>query len=706
MKRQLHFVRTGTIGVAAMVTLSSTQAFAQAQTADTSATRLSTFKVEESAKKSYKVPASNTATKTPTLLRDIPQSITVITSELIKDQGMLSIGDVVRYVPGVNIAQGEGNRDTPVFRGNSSTSDFYVDGIRDDVQYFRDLYNVERVEALKGANAMIFGRGGVGGVFNRVTKQANWNPIQEFSLQGGSYTNRRGTGDVGFARGASAFRLTGAYENSQSYRDGVGIERYGLNPTAAFALGAKTRIRVGYEYFHDERNADRGVPSFGGRPFAGAPSTFFGDPDRSPTNALVRTGAALIEHSFTSNIVLRNRTSYGVYDKFYQNIFPGAINNAGTTVAISAYNNRTDRTNTFNQTDLVISGNTGAVRHTLLAGAEFARQVTDNFRNTGYFNNTASTSDTVALANPRTVKSVTFRQGATDADNHGGANLAAVYLQDQVELTSKLQAVVGVRYDQFRVDFTNNRTMANFKSKDTPLSPRAGLIVKPIENVSVYGSYSLSFLPRSGEQLSSLSLTNAALDPEQFTNYEVGAKWDVNSMLSLTSAVFQLDRSNVAITDPNDATKQILVDGQRTKGIELGVSGNFTSKWSMMGGYSYQDGKITRDLSATVKNGATLAMLPTQTASLWNRYDVTRHVGLALGAVHQSKIYTSTDNLVTMPEFTRFDGGAFITITQNLRAQVNVENIFDREYFSSANSNNNITPGSPRAFRLSLTTRF
>ncbi len=244
----------------------------------------------------YGVGAVSSATKTMTSLRDVPQSVSVISRALIADQRMSSMADVTRYMPGVGFAQGEGNRDTPILRGNSTTSDFFVDGVRDDVQYFRDLYNVERVEALKGPNAMIFGRGGVGGVINRVTRQADWGRSREASLQAGSWNNKRVTAD--FGSGLSqvvALRATALYERSDSYRDGAGLERYGINPTAAFRLGPNTTLRAGYEYFHDERVADRGVSSFAGRPLVTDPGTFFGDPTQSPTDATVNLGSVTLE---------------------------------------------------------------------------------------------------------------------------------------------------------------------------------------------------------------------------------------------------------------------------------------------------------------------------------------------------------------------------------------------------------------------------
>ena len=661
------------------------------------------------ARATYTIDNTTTATKTDTLLQDVPQAITIVNSEMIRDQAMQGMADVIRYVPGAAMGQGEGNRDTPILRGNSTTSDFFVDGVRDDVQYFRDVYNVDRVEALKGPNAMIFGRGGVGGVINRVTRQADWGQSREASLQLGSWDNKRFTADVGRSlNDTAALRATTMYENSDSYRNGVGVERYGYNPTAAVRLSPNTTIRASYEYFHDERTADRGISSFNGRPVETDPSTFFGDPAQSTSDATVNLVSALVEHRFGPGITLRNRTTYGNYDKFYQNVFPGAVNAAGTTVAISAYNNATTRDNVFNQTDLIVSTQTGRFGHTLLLGSEFGRQSTDNFRETGFFSSLGAnvTSFNAPLSDPTISLPLDFRQNATDADNSSVATVAAAYAQDQIALSDRVEAVVGLRFDSFQSDVTNHRTAADFSSSDGLLSPRLGVIYKPMLPLSLYGSYSLTYLPRAGEQLSSLSLTNQALDPEEFRNYEVGAKWDIVPAFSFTAALYRLDRGNVVVPDPTDPTLSILVDAQRTKGLELGVNGNITRAWSMAGGYAYQDGEITRSISATAQAGATLAQLPTHSISLWNKYDFTPRLAAALGVIYRGDVFTSTDNLVVLPNWTRVDAAAYYNLTAGIRAQVNVENLFDENYYANAHSNTNITPGSPRAIRFAVTTRF
>jgi catecholate siderophore receptor len=658
----------------------------------------------------YRAIASTTAMRTLTPLRDVPQSLTVITAAVISDQRMQSMADVVRYAPGAGMGQGEGNRDTPILRGNSTTGDFFVDGIRDDVQYFRDLYNVERVEILKGPNAMMFGRGGAGGIINRATRQADWGTTREMTVQAGSHANRRLTFDVDQpVNQRVATRLTGVYENSNSYRRAVGLERYGFNPTVALALGAGTTIHVGYERFRDDRTADRGIPSMGNRPVETAASTFFGDPALSNTFVTVNALSSGVDHTLSRGIVLRNRIRFADYDKFYQNVYPGsAVSADGTSVSISAYNNATQRQNLFNQTDLNFAIDGGRVKHIVVVGAELGRQVTHNLRNTGYFTSIGpgATSLTVPVIAPTISSPVTFRQSASDASNRGIATVAGLFAQDQLEFSRHFEAVVGLRYDRFDVDFHNIRTTTDFASSDNLLSPRAGLIYKPIERVSVYTSYSLAYVPRAGDQLSSLSLTNQALEPERFTNKEIGVKWDMRRDLSLTTAVYRLERTNVAIPDPADASRSVLVDGQRTRGVELGVVGSIMQAWSVLGGYAYQDGRITQTLSASAPRGAVLAQLPTHTFSLWNRFDFGTRGGIGVGVIHNSDMFTSTDNTVVLPSFTRIDGAVFITVTRQLRAQVNIENVLDERYYAFSNGNNNIMPGAPRAARVSLITRF
>lgn len=666
---------------------------------------------------SYATASSVTATKTNTLLRDTPQSISVITNELIKDQAIESIGDAMRYVPGVGVSQGEGNRDALIFRGNRSTGDFFLDGMRDDAQFFRDLYNIERIEVLKGANGMIFGRGGSGGVVNRVTKEAGWKPIREFSFLGGSFNRKRMAADIGQGiHDKVAFRLNAMYENADSFRDGVDMTRLGVSPTVTIKPTDRTKVVLSMERFHDRRTADRGIPSFNpdrfnpssvGGPVKVGRSQFFGDPNRSNSNVDVLSFNAFFEHKFDIGVTVNNRTLYAQYDKFYQNVFANSAVFADR-LSLGAYDNATDRENVFNQTNFLYSFDTGPVTHTLLAGVEIGRQETDNIRRTGFFNNSSrQTNLIVPLSDPITKAPITFATRNQDADNRSVVDVTSFYIQDQIEFLPQLQAIAGVRYDSFEVDFVKkNGDGSNIKTKDNLISPRFGLIYKPIEPVSFYANFSQAYVPRAGEQLTSIIVTRATLEPEKFTTYEVGLKWDVRPDLSFTGAVYRLDRTNVITVDPNDSSQTFLTDGQRTKGVEVGLSGQLTSKWGVMGGYAYQDGEITSTQSADAKKGATVAELPRHTFSMWSRYDFTPRLGAALGVINRGSMFASTDNTVKVDGFTRVDAAFYAQLSKHIRAQINIENLFDTKYISSVQNNNNLSPGSPTAVRASLIANF
>src|SRR5690349_16032938 len=257
----------------------------------------------------YGVKVTTTATKTPTDVRNVPQALTIVSSAQIEDQQLRSVGDLLLFVPGASYNSGEGNRDTLVLRGNSSTADFFVDGVRDDVQYFRDFYNVDRIEVLKGPNAMIFGRGGGGGIINRVLKKPTFSAARGGTIAGDGWGGRRFSADLDQPlSGSFGARLNGLYENSDSFRHHVDLKRYGINPTAALLAGPDTRIDFSYEYFHDRRTADRGVPANGDEPVRGHTRDFFGDPDQSFARANVNLASVAVEHRFAEGLTLKNRT--------------------------------------------------------------------------------------------------------------------------------------------------------------------------------------------------------------------------------------------------------------------------------------------------------------------------------------------------------------------------------------------------------------
>lgn len=652
----------------------------------------------------YKADNSVTATKTDTPLLYVPQSISVVTRERLDDQAQRSMADVLRYVPGTTVGQGEGNRDQITLRGQNTTADFFLDGVRDDVQYYRSLYNIERVEILKGPFALIFGRGGSGGIINRVQKTPSADAL---SVGGTASVNTFGAWDVAAdinapISGNAAFRLNANYESLDNHRDFFGGERYTINPYFAVDLG-QWKLGLSYEYVNDDRVTDRGVPSIAtvagepNRPITGYDSTFFGTPGVNRAGLEAHIVKARLDGELAENLNWSTTVLYGDYDKYYTNVFAnGAATGQTGTVALSSYIDPTKRQNFIAQSNLVWDVNVGSIGNKILLGLEYGDQDSANQRRNGTLS-----SGTLNLAN---IVYPTATFGALARDTVSNVQFFSAYAQDQISFGEHIDVVVGLRYDRFEIKGTDLiGTPRSFARTDEKVSPRIGLIFKPQENISIYGSYSQSFLPRSGDQFLTMTTSQQNLAPEKFTNYELGAKWDIRPNLNVTLALFQLDRTNATTPDPNNVTATINIGETRTKGIELALTGRITPKWQVSGGYTYQDAQLRGN--AFVQ----LPQVPKHQFALWNRYDFNGSVGAGLGVVHQSSqfaaIRTAT-NTTRLPGFTRVDAALFLKASERLELQLNIENLLDEAYFSDAHNNNNITPGAPINARFTVRVKF
>jgi catecholate siderophore receptor len=394
----------------------------------------------------------------------------------------------------------------------------------------------------------------------------------------------------------------------------------------------------------------------------------------------------------------------GDYDRAYQNYVPGAVNAAKTLAALTAYNNSTKRRNVFNQTDFTFYASTGDIKHMVLAGTEVGRQNTANFRNTGFFNNVTATVQ-VPLDSPGINTPVTFRQSVTDANNHLKTNLAATYVQDQVEISRQVQVIAGLRFDYFDLHFHNNRNGDDLRRIDRLMSPRLGVVYHPVAAISVYATHSISYLPSSGDQFSSLTVVTQQVKPEQFRNYEVGVKWDARRNLSLTTALYRQNRTNTRATDPSDPTRILQTGKQRTSGLEAEISGALTRAWTLAGGYAYQDAQITSATTAAPA-GAIVPLVPRHTFTLWNKYQLMSRIGLGLGVAHRSDVFAAIDNKVTLPGYTKVDAAAYFRLAEKWKLQAHFDNLLNARYYLNADGNNNISPGSPRSVKVSLIAAF
>ena len=708
----------------------------------------------------YVARGTSTATKTNTPLMDIPQSVTIITQQQLQDRNSLTLNQALTYVPGVTVTQGEGQRDALTIRGQPTTADFYTDGVRDDAEYYRDLYNIQAVEVLKGPSALIFGRGGGGGVVNRVTKKADGETLRAVQISTGSFGRKRTTFDVGQALSDTlAFRLNGLFEQSYSYRNFFDLWRYGINPTFTWKPFEKTFVTLSYEHYHDNRFLDRGIPSvnfnrhpailsaqslgfahlFPGYPAPTDRSTFFGNPDANYAKVDVDRAALMLDHTTDFGLNIKNQTVFANYAKVYQNTFANAgvtftgAGCAGTLppcVQLSGYNNETPRQNIFNQTDMTYTLQiTPDIKHTFLAGMEFGNQKSDGNRNNARWLNyfTGSANINTFYGMPTTFLPVVFNN--PNFRRHTDLDLAAGYVQDQISVTKYVDILAGVRFDSYNLKFVNNLanpapTFDNYwgqtlTSNVGRWSPRFGLVVKPFEQLSLYGAYSRSFLPPAGDQFNTLTISAANLQPQGFENIEAGFKAEIMPTLLFTGAIYDLKRTNQSIAV--NAFYNVLTN-TRTVGGELGLVGYVTEEWQVSLGYGNQHAYVTSSDRVPgiagvgplfTEKGKVVPSVPQNTFSFWNKYDVSSLIGftpgflgLGGGVIYSSKFYAALDNAVIVPGYARVDGAVYLKLSENISGQVNIENILGANYYPFAQNNNNISPGAPRSAYVTLNAKF
>ncbi|MBP7710324.1 MAG: TonB-dependent siderophore receptor [Rickettsiales bacterium] len=654
----------------------------------------------------YKAASSSSSTRTSTPLLDTPQSVSVVTQDQIRDQNITKMEEAARYVPGVNVQMGEGHRDQVTIRGmtngsNGTTANFFIDGARDDAEYIRDFYNIESIEFLKGPNAMAFGRGSPGGAINRVAKSADGLQKRRLVLTGGSFENRRAEFDVGDrVNDKFALRLNSMYQKSNSYRDQAGFERYGFNPTATVDFNDDTKLQLGYEHFDDQRALDRGIPSVNGAPLKTSSSTFFGIPNQNDATSKINSFYGILTHDFDATLQLKNNMRYTKNYKIYQNVVPGAITGGGSSLSLSAYQDKVERDNFTNQTDLTKKFETGSIAHTALLGAEITSQKSVKVRNNGIFSSTGTKDLSVPLSSPIAYDTVSY--STLKDHNKSEVRVLAAFLQDQVEINKYVQLTAGVRLDRFEMKFKDYKNNKSFDRTDVMVSPRAGLVIKPQKSLSLYTSYGVTYQPSSGDQFNSLDVTTDTFEPEKVASYEIGAKWDVSPKLNLSAALFQLDRSNT----PTATSGYIELSGQsRTKGFEFAATGKITNKWQTIASYAFQNAELIKTAKG-YSAGNKVALVPHNSFALWNKYDFTQAWAAGLGVVSQSSQYADAANSVRLKGFSRLDGALYYKINSSYRAQVNVENILNRSYVQTAHSATNALPGSPRAFNVALIADF
>jgi catecholate siderophore receptor len=655
-------------------------------------------------RQSYAVETVTTATKIDAPLEDIPQSIDVVSGELIRAQRALSLQDVMRNVPGVGLSSGDGQRDQVTIRGFSAIADQFVDGFRDDALYFRDLSNIERVEVLKGPASVLYGRGSSGGLINRVTKKPGVD-VTGLALSYGGWDDKRAEFDLartGLATSLSG-RLTGAVQDADSYRDQQFLDRKALAGGLLYQPTDATRLLLQADYLYDRRVTDFGIPAYQGRPVDVDPSTYYGAANARKVDfsrSEVWSTTAVVEHRFSDQLSLRNGFRYYEYQLDRNNTLPGTVDEPTRTVSLNRSNVQRDEHGWSNQLELTHDFTFGA-QHQVLYGVELSSQRKDQLFNTR--NGVA----TVDLFNPISPVLPLAVPGTPQTNNQGRFDGAAGYVQDLMSIGEQWKALVGVRYDRFEQK-TEQRIVGqpSLSRTDTAWSPRVGLVWQPAEGQSYYASWSRSFQP-SGEAFA-LAANNADIEPEETTNKEIGAKWSaLGGKLHATAALYDLTRTGIKSTDP--ATLRIVPIGeQRTRGVELAGALDLGSGWHGVASYAYMDAKIVRSVARDAGQpvqGKRATLTPKNSANLWLTKDLGDRFGLGGGVTYVGDRFANPGNTVVLPSYVTLDLMAWAR-TGPVTWQLNVYNLADEDYIVSGhgtNPNLNI-PGAPRS--AMLTARF
>lgn len=656
---------------------------------------------------SYNPPTAVSATKIEAPLRDIPQTVNVVPQSLLRDQAAQSMQDVLKSVPGIGLSHGDGQRDQVTIRGFSAIADQFVDGLRDDALYFRDLSNIEQVEVIKGPASVLYGRGSSGGLINRITKRPGIDR-SEVSLQAGSWNQRRAEFDLARAPLDSrwAFRLTGATERADSYRDQQFLDREAIAASVLFKPSAVTSVLVQADHLSDRRVTDFGIPAYKGRPVNVPPSTYYGAANAravDTSEAEVSSLGFTLNHRFDDSWSLRNAFRYYDYALDRNNTLVGSVNEAALTASLNRSNVRRDEDGYFNQTELVQKTTLAGMPHQLLYGVEVGKQHKDQMFRTR--NNVA----TVSLFKP-VLPTLPLTVTATPStDNLGILSVASAYLQDLATLSQNWKALAGLRYDRFEQETQERRPgQPNLSRTDTAWSPRVGLVYQPTLTQSYYASVSKSFQP-SGESFP-LAANNAQIAPEETTNHEIGVKWDLfDGQATAAASLFRLERTNIKSVNPSTNTL-VPLGVQRTDGLELSFAGQLPRGWQIWSGYAYLDGRMTSspavDAGQRVQ-GKRPTLTPVHSANLWVTKALGGGFGAGAGLNYVGDRFANPGNTVTLPAYTTVGAMAYYRM-QGLDLQIKVNNLFDRDYIvaghgSSPNLN---LPGAPRSLQLTARYRF
>jgi catecholate siderophore receptor len=664
----------------------------------------------------YKADTASTGSKIAMPIRDIPQSVSVVKKELMQSQNAFNLRDALKNVSGLTIAAGEGGRtgDSITLRGFSANSDQYLDGVKENGQYSRDTFFLERAEVLKGASSILFGRGATGGVINQIFKKPTGRNqvIGDFTY--GTYDFKRSAIDAETAYNNLSARLNLMWQDSDSFRDYNYNNRWGIAPSFLFKISPDTELTATLLHQEEDGVFDYGVPMFKGKPADVPINTYYGFPYNQMQDTDVNVGTVALSHRFNDEFSVKNTVRYGEYDRKYLTHLFGAVKDTGitSTVARSQALRGNTQENLYNQTDFVLKKPVLGFNNTLMFGAEFGWENYD-------FKSKNSTGVTpISIFNPVLTASVGAGlaadfSGKLNTDRYTETRTYAGYLMDQFELTSELKLLGGVRYDVFSASQNDRLNNANnFERIDRQWNPRAGIVWQPTRAQSYYFSYGTSFNPSA--ETYSLSETTSTLPPEKNRNFEIGAKYDLfDGRLAATAALFRLEKTNARTASATNPDLTVLAGEQRTDGFELGLAGEILPRLDLSMTYAYLDAEVKKSNSratGTVSGqskslqGMIPVNVPQHSGVTWLSYHLTDAWEIGGGVFYASERHTDTVNEVTLPSYARLD--AVLAYHQkHYDVQLNMFNLTDTVYYESGQTRSAL-PGVPLSGQLSVRLKF
>lgn len=704
-------MRRTLLSICVLQALSSTSWAEQAQvkpstlelgTADVIGTE--TYERADGPVQGYRATRSASATRTDTSIHETPQSISVVAKDAVEDLGATRLQDALDYAGGVGRANNFGGQGLTTFTVRGfTTGEFYRNGFPINRGYpnMPDANTIERLEVLRGPATMLYGRGDPGGTFNVVSKQ----PLPERTVTLGSQLNdqgmRRGTLDASGPLdedGRLAYRLNVVGEGGDTFRDHVDTERYGVTPVLSWQVSDATRLIFEGDFMRNNAPLDRGVTRYAKQIGSASRDSFFGEKDVGKLHNDNNMAQLRFEHLLNDDWTLGGGVQWLEGSLKGNAVEANGIAADGRTLGRNFNYRKLEWTDRDAQLNLTGHFDTAGLQHTLLTGIEYEDY---DYQSIIQRSSGAVGAYPIDLFDPLYGQP---RPALTRTPTHDKENLKtyAAFVQDQVALTDKLKVLAGARFERFEHDYeTYVPGGKSWQASDNAVTPRIGVSYDLTETLALYADTARSFKPNTGA-----SRLGGGFAPEKGKSYEMGLKWEaLDQQLSVDAAIYQIEKRNVLTTDPVDSTFSVAAGEVRSRGFDVNVAGNLTPEWRVIGGYAYVDAEVTKD--NVLRSGTRLLNIPKNSFSLLNMYEfqdgMLKGLGLGSGLRYVDERAGQTANTgFSMGSYTVVDLLGFYKVNDKVRLNLDLKNLFDRDYEEGAFGNVYAYPGAPRTLQVGI----